>query len=163
MSEEYFLNYNGEKIFVILLGYSGNKYYLYYPKGDVLVIVDDRGNIEMKEILDIVGELPSGFKVANLTIPWEEVKNRKVIWNVYNSEVESDNIYVVTSSPKEYKLIEQTSAPDRLKSFAFRDVDPWDYKDWCCVLIVSTKDVKEMPKSFKKLYFENGKIIEKKG
>lgn len=161
MSEAYFLQYNGEKIFVVLLGYSANKYYLYYPKGDLLVIVDEKGNIEMKEIVEVIGELPSGFKVTDIAEPWEKVKNRKVIWRVLDKEIESDNIYVVAKSPKDYKLIENSSAPDRLKSFAFRDANPWEFKDWCCVLIVSTKDVEELPKSFKKVYFENGKVVEK--
>lgn len=158
MSEEYFLNYNGDKIFVVLLGFSNNKYYLYYPKGDTLVIIDDKGNVEMKEILEVIGEAPSGFRVAELTTPWEEVKNRKVVWNILGKEVEADNVYVVVKSLKDYKIIENSSAPDRLKYFVFKDVNPEEFKDWCCVLIVSNQDIKELPSSFKKVYFENGKI-----
>ncbi|WP_369610902.1 hypothetical protein [Sulfurisphaera javensis] len=150
---EYFLNYKGDKIFVILLGYSSNKYYLYYPKGDTLVILDDKGNIEMKEILEVIGEAPSGFKVADLIEPWEKVKNRVVTWKILDKEIESDNVYVVINDPKNYKIIENSSAPDRLKYYIFKDQDPWEFKDWCCVLIVSTKDIDNLPMSFKKIYF----------
>ncbi|QIW25083.1 hypothetical protein EWF20_13695 [Sulfolobus sp. S-194] len=155
---EYFLNFNGEKIFVILIGHAENKYYLYYPKGDTLVILDDKGNIEMKEIVEVIGEAPSGFKVAEVSEPWEKVKNRKVVWNIVNEEIEGDNVYVVVKNVKDYRIIENSSAPDRLKYYVFKDADPWEFKDWCCVLIVSTKDIDELPPSFKKVYFDKNKI-----
>ena len=155
--EEYFLNYNGERIFVILLGYYGDKYYFYYPKGDTLVIVDDKGNVEMKEILEVIGTAPAGFKVTNLLEPWEKVKSRPVVWKILDKEIESDNIYAVFSTIKDYMLLE-SAVPDRLKSFFFRDQDPWEYKDWCCVLIASQKDLNSLPPSFKKVYVKNGKV-----
>ena len=156
---EYFLNYKGEKIFVILIGNRGNKLYFYYPKGDTLVIVDDKGNVVMKEILEVVGEAPAGFRVTELKEDWEKVKNRKVVWNILGKEVESDNIYAVISEVKEYEELKALAYPNRLKSYVFRDENPWDYKDWCCVLISSEKDMEDLPPSFKKVYVKNGEVV----
>jgi hypothetical protein len=155
--EEYFLNYNGEKIFVVLLGFASNKYYFYYPKGDTLVIIDSEGKVEMKEILEVVGTAPAGFKVGEVVEPWEKVKARPVVWRVLDKEIQADNIYAVYSTFQDYKILE-SSVPDRLKSFFLRDQDPWEYKDWCCVMIASQKDLTNLPPTFKKIYLKNGKL-----
>ncbi|QKR00319.1 hypothetical protein GWK48_07970 [Metallosphaera tengchongensis] len=152
MSEEYFLNYLNDKVFTILLGGSGNKLYLYYPKGDaVFVLHDDK--IELMEIDEVIGRAPAGFKLSPSRVSWEEVKGRKVRWFILNHEVEADNVYLVMNSDSDFRRVEETSSPNRLKYFVLKDANPEEYKDWCCVLIASVKD-RDVPSTFKKVYLK---------
>lgn len=145
--EEYFLKYNNEKVFVILLGSNSSKSYFYYPKGDALFIVND--HIELKEIDQIIGSSLAGMKLSNPTESWDKIKSREVKWYISGKEIISDNIYVILESEDQFKLIENAS-PNRLKYYILHDQNPFDYKDWCCVLIASTKNI-EVPNTFKKI------------
>ncbi|EZQ04800.1 MULTISPECIES: hypothetical protein [Acidianus] len=149
MSEEYFLKYNGDQVFVVLLGYSGNKTYLYYPKGDAIFIVSDDG-VSLKEIDQVIGSAPAGFKLSEPKEIWDKIKSRQVTWYIEGKEVVSDNVYVVTKSEIGYKKAEEFS-PNRLKYYILKEQNPWDYANWCCVLIVSKNDVQNLPSSFTKI------------
>ncbi len=145
--EEYFLKYNGEKVFVILLGGNSSKTYFYYPKGDAIFIVND--NIELKEIDQIIGSSLAGIKLSTPKDSWDKIKTREVKWYILGKEIVADNVYIVLNSDDQFKLIENSS-PNRLKYYILHDQNPFDYRDWCCVLIASTKDI-EVPNTFKKI------------
>ncbi|AWR96455.1 hypothetical protein DFR86_02075 [Acidianus sulfidivorans JP7] len=153
MSEEYFLKYSGDEIFVILLGQAGDKTYFYYPKGDVIVIVKNSGEISIKEIKEIYGTTPAGMKLSEPSESWEAIKNREVIWYVNGKEIHSDNLYVVLPNEKSYARVENIS-PNRFKYYVFKDQNPWDYEKWCCVLIASTKDLDKIPSTFQKVMLD---------
>lgn len=147
---EYFLKYQGEEIFVILLGYSADKTYFYYPKGDVIIILKSNGEILVKEIEEIFGPTPAGMKLRDPKESWEEIKKREVTWYINGKEVKADNVYLVLDNDKDY-VIAEASSPNRFKYYVFKDQDPWNYERWCCVLIASTKDLDNLPISFKKV------------
>ncbi|AWR99126.1 hypothetical protein [Metallosphaera hakonensis] len=152
MSEEYFINYMNEKVFVILLGSSADKTYLYYPKGDALFVLKG-GGIELMEIDEVIGRAPAGFKLSPPRESWDQIKGRKVIWYILDNQIEADNVYLVLRSESEYKRVENSASPNRLKYFVLKDANPEEYKEWCCVLIASTKDL-NVPPSFKKVYMQ---------
>lgn len=154
MSEEYFLKYLGDKVFVILLGKSEDKTYLYYPKGDVIFIVKNDGEVVIKEIEEIYGSTPSGMRLKDPVESWEDIKKRSVIWYIQGKEINADNIYVVLDNDKDFGIIE-SSSPNRFKYYIFKDQDPWNYEKWCCVLIASTKDLQTLPPTFKKVKLSN--------
>ncbi|ABP94698.1 MULTISPECIES: hypothetical protein [Metallosphaera] len=150
MSEEYFIDYMNDKVFVILLGSSAEKTYLYYPKGDALFVIG-RDKVELMEIEEVIGRAPAGFKLSPPKESWEQIKSRKVTWYILDQQIEADNVYLVMSSESDYRKIENTASPDRLKYFVLKDANPHEYRDWCCVLIASTRDM-DVPSTFKKVY-----------
>lgn len=154
MLEEYFLRYFNDEVFVISIGYSEDKMYFYYPKGDVILVVKNSGEISVEEIEEIYGLALSGMRLRDSNHSWENIKNREVIWYINGKEVHSDNVYVVLRSDDDYRVIE-SSSPNRLKYYIFKDQDPWVYENWCCVLIASTKDVESLPPTFKKVKLSN--------
>ncbi|ARM74936.1 hypothetical protein [Acidianus manzaensis] len=154
MSEEYFLKYLGDEIFVILLGQAGDKTYFYYPKGDVVFIVKNSGEMIIKEIKEIYGSTPSGMKLVDPKENWDSIKKRDVIWYINGKEIHSDNVYVVINNEKDYAMLENAS-PNRFKYYILKDQDPWSYEKWCCVLIASTKDLDNLPSTFQKVRLSN--------
>ncbi|MEL9970364.1 MAG: hypothetical protein QXR57_08620 [Metallosphaera sp.] len=154
MSEEYFINYMNDKVFVILIGSSVDKTYLYYPKGDAVFVLK-KDEVELMEIDEVIGRAPAGLKLSKPKESWNEIKSRRVVWYILEKEIEADNVYLVLRDDTDYKRIENSS-PNRLKYFVLKDANPQEYKDWCCVLIASTRDV-EVPSSFKKVFM--GEII----
>lgn len=156
-SEAAFIKYKGEKIFVIPLAGGSTGHLLYYPKGDAMFVMRDN-TVELKEIVEIIGE-GAGYKLADPVDPWEDIKRREVRWHVLDKEIVSDNILAVIEKEKDYQLLYEAAFPERMKSFVFRDKDPHEYSDWCCVLLVVKKDVENYPDSFKKVYVKDGKIL----
>lgn len=153
MSEEYFINFMNEKVFVILLGSSADKTYLYYPKGDALFVLRN-DKVELMEIEEVIGRAPAGFRLSPPKESWDQIRSRKVTWYILDNEIEADNVYLVMSSDSDYKRIENSASPNRLKYFVLKDANPHEYKDWCCVLIASTRDM-EVPSTFKKVYMRD--------
>ncbi len=148
--QEYFLKYNGENVFVIFLGGNSNKSYFYYPKGDAVFVVGEK--VELKEIESIIGNSIAGMVLSEPKESWDKIKSREVKWYVLGKEIVADNIYVVLKDKDQFRLLENAS-PNRLKYYVLRDQDPWEYKDWCCVLIGSTVD-RDVPNTFKKIYID---------
>jgi len=149
LPQEYFLNYRGERVFTILLGGSKERVYLYYPKADVVFVVEG-GEPKLMEIVEVIGSAPAGLKLAPPSETWEKVRTREVTWYVLGREIKADNIYLVLESDSQFRKVEETSSPNRLKYYVLKDQDPWEFRDWCCVLIASTKD-RDVPPSFKKV------------
>lgn len=134
------------------MGSSADKTYLYYPKGDALFVLKG-GGIELMEIDEVIGRAPAGFKLSPPRESWDQIKGRKVIWYILDNQIEADNVYLVLRSESEYKRVENSASPNRLKYFVLKDANPEEYKEWCCVLIASTKDL-NVPPSFKKVYMQ---------
>ncbi|BCU66840.1 hypothetical protein HS7_02770 [Sulfolobales archaeon HS-7] len=155
MDEPLFINYLGKRIFVVPIAGSREKSIFYYPKGDAFILLQG-GTLSVREG-EIIGN-GSAVLIAEEEMSLQEVSKRAVTWNVFGTEVEGDNLFIVNEGVS-YEDIWDNVYPNRAKSFVINDGDPKEYGEWCCVVVIGKKD-REVPASFKKVRINREKTVE---